>query len=764
MLYMPKKSRRKKSQQQRRATKQLSVLWRFVLIVFSFSLLIMFGWMTYLDAKVRLHFEGDKWALPARVFAQAQELYVGLPLSAKQLIKVLNELGYQQTNSALKPGQYSHRNRHFKRASDQFEIVTRGFHFWDGYQAPTRITLEINDTHISTFSNPEQHAIFRLEPQEIGSIYPSHGEDRIYTALKDIPPLLGQALMAVEDKAFAHHHGISIKSIARALVVNVKHGKIVQGGSTITQQLVKNFYLHDRRNLWRKIQEVLMAMIIELRYSKADILEAYINEIYLGQSGARSIHGFGLASQHYFLKDVNQLKAHEIALLVALVKGASYYNPWRHPERALQRRDIILEILFINGLIDKPTYTLSLNKPLGVTQYSQRQQGDYPAFLQLVKEQLLQDYRLESIQSQGLRIFSTLSLPVQHATEAAVIRNMKAINQTSTLELEAAAIVTAIGSGEIVALVGGKQPRFSGFNRALGASRQIGSLIKPFIYLSALQNPNRYSLTTPIEDSTINLKLPNGDVWQPTNFDKKNHGTVPLYQALAFSYNLATVRLGLDIGVVSVIDTLKQSGLKRSPAPLPSLLLGALDMTPLEVSHLYHTLAADGVYTPLRAIRAVKTDENKTLKRYELQSEARFALQHSHLMHYALQSVMRIGTGKNAYQSLEQKFNVAGKTGTSDSQRDNWFAGYSGDHLGVIWVGHDNNQATQLTGSQAALPIWVDIFQNIQTRGVSQTTPSTVSYYWVNPEDNATTNKRCRNATLVPYLKGHEPKKHKRCK
>lgn len=732
------------------------VLWLLFIIVSAFLI-----WLVWLDTQVRQKFEGKKWAVPARVYARPLELYEGLALKPEELQRELKTLGYKPVKQTYGAGQYA-------REGMRYSLFTREFLFADGVTKAARYSFSFashqGQTVISQLQGIDDSLVLRLEPKEIGSIYPGHGEDRILVNLDAIPPLLGETIIAVEDKEFAHHHGLSFRGISRAMLANIKARRFVQGGSTLTQQLVKNFYLTQDRKLGRKIQEAFMAVLLERRYSKAEILEAYINEVYLGQSGPRAIHGFGLAAKHYFNRPLKNLQAHQIALLVATVKGASYYNPWRHPKRALNRRNTVLKIMADNQLISVKEYQKFSQRPLDIVNQADLRLGDYPAFLELVKRQLREDYREEDLQSEGLRIFTTMSPNVQELTESVVHQRLSQLNKKlSGQPLQAAAVVTAVGSGEVLAVVGDRNPRYSGFNRVLNMRRPIGSLVKPFVYLAALSQPETYTLISLLDDSSVSFKQQNGELWQPKNYDKQSHGQVPLYEALAFSYNQSTARLGMDVGLSRVVSTLKLSGLSKDVRELPSLLLGSLELSPLEVSHLYHTLAADGVYTPLRTIRSVQNSGNKPLQRYPLISEPRISSELSYLMHYNLQAVMRQGTGRGAYRYLPDHLMVAGKTGTTNEQRDSWFAGYSADHLGVVWLGRDDNKPTSYTGSSGALPIWSNIFSGVSTQGISYQQPSRVEYYWVDEKDGLLSAKDCENSILVPFVAGSQPQQKTDC-
>ncbi|MBC7185340.1 MAG: transglycosylase domain-containing protein, partial [Marinobacter sp.] len=384
--------------------------------------------------------------------------------------------------------------------------------------------------------------IIRLEPARIGGIYPAHKEDRVLVQLDQVPALLPATLMAVEDRNFYDHFGIAPLSIGRAMLANIRAGRIVQGGSTLTQQLVKNLFLTRDQTLLRKANEALMSVLLELHYEKDVILETYLNEVYLGQAGTRSIHGFGLASQFYFGQSLRDLDVHQIALLVGMVKGASYYNPRRNPERATERRNLVISEMEQAGLIEPGRAARARGLPLGITERPSYSENRYPAYIDLVRRHLARDYREEDLRSEGLRIFTTLDPAIQYAAEFAVTDTVPRLGGSESLQ--ATLVVTSKDSGEVLALVGGKDPRFSGFNRALDANRQIGSLIKPFIYLSALQRPERYTLMTPVLDKSFTLEFDDGRRWQPKNYDGEERGEVPLHKALSHSYNLPAVRVG----------------------------------------------------------------------------------------------------------------------------------------------------------------------------------------------------------------------------
>jgi penicillin-binding protein 1B len=743
--------------------------WKLVLVVFvAFSVLctlILGVWSLYLDKVVREKFEGKKWALPARVYSRPLELYEGLPLTPILFEKELEALGYRSTATVAASGQMTRRAASSQEVT--YEILTRGFDFWDKREEPQRFSVRIDNGRVASLMDAKGAALplVRMEPEEIGGIYPNNIEDRVLVKLDQLPPLLGETLLAVEDKHFLEHHGVSPEAILRAMWVNAREGEVVQGGSTLTQQLVKNFYLTSEQTMTRKIPEAIMSVLLEVHYTKSEILEAYINEVYLGRSGSREIHGFGLASQHYFRKPVQELNPQEIALLVGLVKGASFYNPWRNPERSKNRRNLVLGVMHQEKLIDDKQFKIAQASPLGLAAETDNSLINYPAFVDLVKRQLKQDYKEDDLRAEGLRIFTTIAPMVQRLAENAVATRIARLEkQYKIKELQVGMIVTSVGSGEILALIGDKNPRYPGLNRALDAHRQIGSLMKPFVYLTALDQPQIYNLGTLISDDPVSIKSGDGKLWEPKNADNQSHGNMPLYRALAHSENQATVRLGMQLTVKEVVKTVKAAGYTGDIPQVPSILIGAVDMSPLEVTGLYHTLAAEGVYTPLHAIREVLNAEGQPLKRYPLELDQRFSVQSTFELQHALQAVLREGTGRSVYNSFPESLPLAGKTGTTNDQRDSWFAGFSGEHLAVVWVGKDDNSKTPLSGASGALQVWADLMRQLPTQGVNQQAPEGVSFDWIDSSTGLLSAEQCEGAMWLPLHNDFKPKESAECK
>ncbi len=697
-----------------------------------------------LDRQITAHFEGHRWAVPSRVYARPQELYAGAQISLARLQWELARLGYQRSATLDGPG-------HYVRIGRSLQLHTRAFDFWDGSEAERRFEIRFERDRISrlqSLDGGEMLNLVRLEPIFIGAIYPQTREDRVLVQLGEVPKTLVQLLLLTEDREFYQHAGVSPRGIARALVTNLKAGAARQGGSTLTQQLVKNFYLSSERTLTRKLNEAIMALLLEWHYDKDEILEAYLNEVYLGQEGRRAIHGFALASRFYFGKDLVELTVAEQALMVGLVKGPSYYDPRRHPKRARARRNVVLASAVEQGVLDSRSGERLQASGLGVIPDKPSGVTPYPAFVELIQRQLQRDYRPEDLTSAGLRLFSSLDPFLQERIEKWLSRRLPSFERHG-VELQAAVMVVENATGDVVALVGDKRPRYAGFNRALDAHRPIGSLAKPAVYLTALAQPERFHLATPLDDSAVEVNL-DGRLWQPKNYDEQAHGRIPLWQALAMSYNQATVRLGLELGVDSVIDTLGRLGLGSLPRPYPSLFLGAFEVSPVDITQVYLTLANGGFRQPLRAISAVSDHQGQPLGRYPLKVEQAVDPAQVYLLNVALQNVMRNGTGRRAYEVLPDSLVVAGKSGTTDDFRDSWFAGFSANYTALVWFGADDNRSIGLTGSSGALYLWRQIMNWLPNQSISGDIPEGVR--WA-----ALGEGGCDDARFIPVIDGHVP-------
>ncbi len=488
----PRKTGLKKASQQKPGL--VRRLFRLLMLFVGLGIGLSAPWVIWLDIQVRDEFEGRVWDVPSRVYARALSLYSGKPISREALLLELKASGYRQQPQATVPGSYS-------VSGNDFVINRRAFIFEDGSEPAKRFRLQLSGKTIKNLagvSGSEDPGLVRLDPAEIASIYPLHDEDRTLVALKDVPELLVTGLQAVEDRQFKHHHGVAPRSIARAFLANLKARRAVQGGSTLTQQLVKNYFLSSERTLARKVNEAIMAVLLELHYDKAQILEAYVNEVFLGQQGKHAIHGFGRASEFYFDRPLQDLDSGQIALLIGMVRGASLYNPRRNPQRALERRNQVLDIFVTTGLLTDSEAKAAKTRPLGVTKTPRSGGSRYPAFVDLVRRQLRRDYQASDLSSEGLKIFTTLAPSDQEYAQKAVSSGLEDLKQRGLPpDLQAALVLADVASGEVRALVGDRVAGSNGFNRALDARRQIGSVIKPLVYLLALEHVNDYTLITP---------------------------------------------------------------------------------------------------------------------------------------------------------------------------------------------------------------------------------------------------------------------------
>jgi len=698
----------KRTRKNRRRSVFRAIAGFFLKLTFYTGLLVSavaVGYLIYLDRTITGTFEGRRWSVPAAVYAEPLELYPGAALTASNIVTELLRLGYQ-SRSASQPGTY-------QRSTNHLRIHLRSFQFMERNRSAEKIDITFGSYRIKAIEDSSGRPIvlIRLDPAMIGSFFPSHGEDRIVLAPEQVPDLLEQTLKAVEDQNFDHHIGFDLRGIARAFWVNITSGELKQGGSTLTQQLVKSYFLDNRRTLARKLNELAMAVILEARFSKVDLLNAYINEIYIGQDGNRAVHGFGLGAQFFYNKPLIELNPAEIATLIAIIRGPSYYNPQRNPKRALARRNLVLDKMLANQLIDGITHKRNKNSTLNVVSGNRRGGAYYPAFMDLVRRDLGHLFDEDDLRTNGLRIFTTLRPRTQDAVESGLSTALAAIERNRNLPpggLQAAVVVTNTQTGELLAVAGGRKAGFDGFNRAINARRPVGSLLKPMVYLTALENG--YHLASIIQDESVLLTMPDSDVWAPMNFDKRTHGPVPLVRALGDSLNLATVNLGLAIGVDTVARRMESLTGRAPKNRYPSLLLGAESLTPVEVAAIYGTFASGGFYMPPKAVIAVLDERGSPVSHHPFQLEQRIKPEIAQAMTRALEVVMQTGTGRTSRYASS---GIAGKTGTSDDFRDSWFAGFDATTLTVAWVGYDDNSPTGLTGSAGALKIWDAIMANL---------------------------------------------------
>ncbi|KFZ30357.1 peptidoglycan synthetase [Pseudidiomarina salinarum] len=709
-------------------------------------LVVVVGLYTiYLDSALTKRFSTERYQAPALVYARAMELYPGASLSLATVEAELQRLNYRPVMRLTDSGQYL-------RQGNSLALYRRPFDFPDGPRMAQAVKVEFSgaDGIARVLSLPDGRELnrFSLEAPYLGRITGGNNEDRLLVGLERVPNLLIETLLLIEDQDFYHHSGVSVSSIGRAALANLAAMKTVQGGSTLTQQLVKNLYLTRDQTLWRKANEALMALIIDYRFSKNEILETYLNEVYFGQDGGAAIHGVGLASRHYFGKQVQELEAAEIALLIAVIKGPSYYNPRRYPERAQQRRDMILQLMFSQDLISRDGYLVALEQPLTHSPESGRGTQQLAHYLELVKQELTQLYLPMNWQREGLRVFTYLDPIAQRAAEQSLAGQIERVSKDPLLQ--GAVVISDHQQAGITALVGDRQPHRAGFNRARDAIRPVGSLIKPFIYGIALESPATYNLATPIADDPVKLAGPDNQIWEPKNFDNTFKGSMLLYDALAQSRNVPAVRLGMDIGLPVLVERLQQAGVSTPIAAYPSLTLGAMAVSPLTVTELYSTLASQGQYRPLQAVKAVTNHQGLSLyERPQPAAHQVFARDAAYLVTTGLQGVVNEGTGK-ALGARFGKDVLAGKSGTTNDYRDSWFVVFDGQQVITSWLGRDDNQPIGLTGSSGALHVVSEILATTGIRPMQRVMPASLQLQAFHPVTGVAIPEDCSEARLLP--------------
>ena len=717
-----------------------------LIIVFVISLAVI----AIIDSRVTNKLEGVLWTVPAKVYSRSLDLAEGLSINKSNLLRELKMLSYSEKKNPTKPGEYFYNK-------NKLNIFLRGYED----QNSGLFEIFIRDGRVEEITNQLGLSVdlVKLEPIAIGGMYPSHMEDRILVSWPQVPSILIDTILSVEDQTFFNHNGISLRSISRAFFTNVKAGDIEQGGSTITQQLAKNLFFSPEQTIKRKVMEAIAALLIEFHYSKEEILLAYINDVFLAQSGKRAVHGFGMGAQHFFGTSLMNLETDQIALLVGMLKGPSLYNPRRNPNNATNRRNLVLRILHRGGHISLSSLEEMKTRPLRVIKPSFRSETRYPAFHDLVRLELRENYQDSELRTQGLRIQTNLDPVLQESLESSIKKTkLELVNKYGNKlnELEGAAIAVDIISGEIKAVVGSSSPSEFGFNRSINAIRPIGSLVKPFIYLTALNKYDKYTLTTILDDSKLSFES-GGEIWEPNNFDKKYHGNIPLHVALWQSYNIASARLGMELGYDSVQETFSKLGISKTIERYPSLFIGSFEMSPFDAIQSYQVIAADGFYSPLRSIRDIQDLKGEIDLSYPYKIEQRIRPEPLHLLKFAMKQTFISGTARGYPRKKIESWQAGGKTGTSDDQRDSWFVGFAGDILVLVWLGFDDNRPTPLTGRSGALEVWKNFIDDIQPTAVQGNNFPRIKYVWVDKKDGLLSGEKCKNSLLVPFINGTEP-------
>jgi penicillin-binding protein 1B len=747
------KKRKVKSSRKKISARRKRISWRRAIAGLSLlALILLIPYLIYLNHLIEFRFEGDTWAIPSRVYARPLELYPGLRLSADSLQYELGLSVYQRVDRTPEPGQYRLRG-------NTIELHTRPFEFSDQIEPAHRLRVFFNAGEVSrivdmlTNSNLE---LVRLPPVVIGSYIPANGEDRVLLRFDEIPPTLIKILLAVEDKDFFDHFGVSPVAIARAMLANLRAGKLVQGGSTLTQQLAKNLFLTPERSLTRKVNEAFMALMLEFRFDKKTILTAYVNEVFLLQQKNIAIHGFALASQTLFRQSIDHLSDEKLALLVGMVKGPSQYNPILNPVSAIERRNLVLRVMRDHKIIDEVKFQDLKKLPLSTVN---RVPGvnRFPAYLDLVKRQLRNNYSASELAARGMRIFTPFDPLVQRNLELGLKAGLARFEQP---DLEAAVVIADYLSGDIQALVGGRQVDFPGFNRAVLAQRPVGSLIKPLLLYSLLEGDA--TLATRVDDSPIRIQQSDHKIWEPQNYDRQTHGQMSLYQAFVKSYNLPFVHLGVNGGLETLAANLDRINLLKRDLVYPSLLLGTSEMSAFEVTQMFQVIANQGYFSPLTSIRQVSDASNRTLKSIPLDSYKLFDEALMLQVQRAMIGVSEEGTARYLAERFDGR-TLAGKTGSTNDGRDSWFAGFTQRQLTVVWLGRDDNAPIKLTGSSGALRVWADIMQRQGFKSFKLGANDSLEWHYINRFNGGLTQQGCLDSVLLPLPKNFKPDSRSRC-
>jgi penicillin-binding protein 1B len=721
------------------------------------------GYVGYNYVVVTKKFESARrWDLPSRVYSDSTQIVAGMGYPKALLEPKLNHVGYREVKARVEnPGEYRY-------VGDDLEIFLNNFEYPDMEFHAMPVLVEMNGAQVRSLKRLSDNITLRgvrIEPELITSIYDNAMEDRIPVSLDAIPQVLTDAIIATEDRTFYSHQGVSPRGILRAIYTDIRAKQLVAGGSTLTQQLVKNLFLDPARTFRRKGQEALMAILLELRYDKAEILEAYCNEIYLGQNGSVQIVGVEQASQVYFGKKVTYITLTEAATLAQMIRSPNVLSPLKNPERAKTGRDRVLRLMFEQRKISQRQYEEAIASPLSVTRFPKTTRSA-PFFVDLVLKQLRETYPETQLKTEGLRIFTSLDMIMQRSAEEALnngIANLgkkyKQIRNSAT-PLEGVVLTIQPGTGYVKALVGGRNYTTTQFNRAIQARRQPGSLFKPFVYVTAMdpaRGDQTFTASTVLDDSPISVKAGSAD-WKPQNYDLRFHGPVSVREALAHSYNIPAVRAAIDAGVPNVIKTAANIGVESKLQPYPSISLGSFEVTPLEIAYAYSAFANLGVKSEPVTILAVVRRDGELLETRNLKMKRVAPASVCYVMNDVLKDVFKYGTAGRA-RSLGFEHEYAGKTGTTSNYRDAWVIGYSPRILSLVWIGFDDGHSTRLAGGDACLPIWTRHMNRIDgmIQDVDWKRPDDVTEREIDPQSGMLATPYCPRSRSEVYVAGTEP-------
>lgn len=691
---------------------------RAVAAIFAVGLLgaAAFGFREYrrLSTVVDQKFGGRRWDFPSRILSDEFLVHLGQDVDAAGVPRRLERLGYRRVVTEPRTG------GEVRLGRDAIEIALRAGA--QGREETQRVRLALDGRIVASITDldrGETIAAVALEPEEITGIWSGEWEQRRAVRVVDVAPILVKAILVTEDARFFDHHGVDLVGVGRAAVANLRSGRVLQGGSTLTQQLMKNFFLSGDRTLRRKLAEVAMALVAEQRYTKMQILENYLNEVYLGQRGARGIYGVAEGSRFYFGRDVRDLSVPEAAMLAGLLRAPNAYSPFVSPAKARDRRDTVLRLLFDAGEIDRGQRDAALASPLGVTE-PLPEANDAAFFVDLVKAELSRRFPPEVLTAEGLQVHTTLDPLLQEQATASVRNGLSALEKGSSRlrreagsdRLEAALVALHPQTGEIRALVGGRDYQQSQFNRAVQAHRQPGSAFKPIVYLAGMlsSGPAHITPASLLEDRPFTWEEADARPWSPENDGGRYLGTVTARTALEQSLNAATARVARAVGLPGIVALARNLGIESELPEKPSLVLGALEVTPLELTVAYAVFAGGGTRVAPIAIRRVESRTGEVIEGDPPAMAAAVPPEEAYLVTSMLSGVLERGTGR-AVRAGGFHRPAAGKTGTTNEARDAWFVGYTPDLVAGVWVGFDQRASLGLPGSKAALPIWTSFMK-----------------------------------------------------
>jgi penicillin-binding protein 1B len=730
--------------------------WWYVLCLLISLGTIGSGYFFYFSREIENRFASRKWSVPARVFSATTPLYPGQSLSISTLEQMLVRRSYRPS-----AGKELHAGE-FRRGGNNIAVFLREFRFPGKEIAAQQVEFRFNrDTLAAIIGLSGALPYLELEPVDMARFFGGTRESRLLISLQQVPRYLVNAVIAIEDHRFLEHRGVDWWGILRALWTDLRAGRLAQGGSTITQQLVKNYFLTSERTLRRKIVEASMALVLESSYSKDEILEMYLNEIYMGQHGSVAIHGMGEAARHYFGRNVEDVTLPEAAVLAGMIQKPNALSPYRHVQACRERRNVVLKRMFESGWLPAADYEEARSALVKVPPQALPLKVA-PYFVDYVRQQLQELYSSEVLEREGLTIYTTLHAEIAGAAEQAVEEGLKQLERdhpgltrdASDGPLQALMIVLQPKTGAVLALVGGRDYDSSSFNRALYALRQPGSAIKPFVYLAGL---DQYATTSWLEDQPTTYQL-DGHPWSPQNYDHRYRGQVSVRQSLEDSLNVPTVQLAMNIGLPNVIRTLRALGIQSPLQPVPSLALGAFEVTPLELARAYATLDNEGQQPYLLTVKAVVADTGDVQQQRHIDFTSVTSAAKAFIITNMLEGVMQRGTAKSA-RTLGIDFPCAGKTGTTSDYVDSWFVGYTTDLLALVWVGHDDRRSTQLTGASGALRIWTQFCERVRPWMHPQAfrVPPGIMQRLVCSNSGLLATSACPRKQIEPFLSDHPP-------